>query len=53
MRLSVVIPAYNEVDTLSSLVWAVKSSGVSDLQLIVVDDIVRWYRWIAKRAAWG
>ena len=38
MRLSVVIPAYNEVDTLSSLVWAVKSSGVSDMQLIVVDD---------------
>lgn len=38
MRLSVVIPAYNEVDTLSSLVQAVKGSGVSDMQLIVVDD---------------
>ena len=38
MRLSVVIPAYNEMDTLSSLVWAVKSSGVPDMQLIVVDD---------------
>ncbi len=33
MRFSVVIPVHNEVDTLSSLVWAVKSSGVSDLQL--------------------
>ena len=39
MSVSVVIPAYNEVDTLSSLVWAVKSSGVSDIQLIVVDDV--------------
>ena len=39
MRLSVIIPAYNEMDTLSSLVWAVKSSGVSDIQLIVVDDV--------------
>ena len=38
MRLSVVIPAYNEVDTLSSLVHAVKSSGVPNMQLIVVDD---------------
>ena len=38
MSVSVVIPAYNEVDTLSSLVWAVKSSGISDIQLIVVDD---------------
>lgn len=38
MRLSVVIPAYNEVDTLSSLVRAVKDSGVPDMQLIVVDD---------------
>ncbi len=38
MRLSVVIPVYNEVDTLSSLVLAVKSSGVSEMQLIVVDD---------------
>ena len=38
MKLSVVIPAYNEVDTLSSLVSAVKSSGVPDMQLIVVDD---------------
>ena len=38
MRLSVVIPAYNEMDTLSSLVWAVKSSGVSDMKPIVVNN---------------
>ncbi len=38
MRLSVVIPAYNEVDTLVSLIQAVRSCGLSDLQVIVVDD---------------
>ena len=38
MKLSVVIPAYNEVATIASIVDAVSNCGVADLQLIVVDD---------------
>jgi len=38
MKLSVVVPAYNEVDTLSSLINAVRNCDVPDLQIIVVDD---------------
>lgn len=38
MKLSVVIPAFNEVNTLSSLIDAVRGCGVDSLQIIVVDD---------------
>ena len=38
MKLSVIVPAFNEVDTLSSLIGAVRDCGVPDLQIIVVDD---------------
>lgn len=38
MELSVVIPAFNEVDTLSGLIGAVRDSGVPNMQIIVVDD---------------
>lgn len=38
MKLSVIVPAYNEVDTLSSLISAVRDCGVPDLQIVVVDD---------------
>jgi glycosyltransferase involved in cell wall biosynthesis len=38
MKLSGVVPAYNEVDTLSSLINAVRNCGVPDLQIIVVND---------------
>jgi len=38
MRLSVVIPVYNEVDTLESVVHAVRDCGVPDAQIVVVDD---------------
>ncbi len=38
MKLSVVIPAFNEVETLSSLVGAVREIDIPDLQIIVVDD---------------
>ncbi|MBT3480747.1 MAG: glycosyltransferase family 2 protein [Opitutales bacterium] len=38
MNLSVVVPAYNEVETLSALIKAVRNCDVSDLQIIVVDD---------------
>ena len=38
MKLSVVVPAHNEVDTLSSLINAVRNCDVPDLQIIVVDD---------------
>lgn len=38
MKLSIVIPAYNEVATLQGIIDAVRSCGVPDMQLIVVDD---------------
>ncbi len=36
--LSVVIPCYNEVDTIEQLVEAVRASSFDDLEVIVVDD---------------
>lgn len=38
MKLSVVIPVYNEASTITSIVDAVFASGIDDLQVIVVDD---------------
>ena len=38
MKLSVVIPCYNEVKTLREIVAAVRSSGYPDFEIIVVDD---------------
>ena len=37
-NLSVVIPVYNEVDTIEQIVEAVRGSGVDDLEIILVDD---------------
>jgi glycosyltransferase involved in cell wall biosynthesis len=38
MKLSVVIPVYNEASTIKQIVEAVKKSPVADLEIIVVDD---------------
>jgi glycosyltransferase involved in cell wall biosynthesis len=38
MRLSVVIPCYNEVGTIEKIVRAVRSAPVSRIEIIVVDD---------------
>ena len=38
MKVSVVIPCYNERATIKEIVQAVRSSGVADLEIIVVDD---------------
>jgi glycosyltransferase involved in cell wall biosynthesis len=38
MKLSVIIPCYNERTTLEPLLQRVRGSGVSDLEIIVVDD---------------
>jgi glycosyltransferase involved in cell wall biosynthesis len=38
MRLSVVIPCYNEHNTIKDLVMAVKASPVQDKEIIIVDD---------------
>ena len=38
MRLSVIVPCFNEVNTLQDLLVAVKNCGVEDLEIIVVDD---------------
>tara|TARA_B110000305_G_C19346610_1_gene592045 strand:+ start:202 stop:918 length:717 start_codon:yes stop_codon:yes gene_type:complete len=38
MKLSVVIPCYNERKTLKTLIDAVKASPVDDMEIIVIDD---------------
>jgi len=38
MKLSIVIPCYNEKDLLSQLISLVKSTSVSDKEIILVDD---------------
>ena len=38
MILSVIIPCFNEVNTLDELLAAVKECGVKDLEIIIVDD---------------
>lgn len=38
MKLSVVIPVYNEVGTVMELVEAVRAAPIDDLEIIVVDD---------------
>ena len=38
MKLSVVIPCYNELETIGTIVQAVKASPVKDLEIIIVDD---------------
>jgi len=38
MKLSVVIPCYNEVDTILEIVQRVKAIDVDDIEIIVVDD---------------
>ena len=38
MRLSVIIPAYNEASTIATVIELVRACGVPDLQLIIADD---------------
>ena len=38
MKLSVIIPCYNEKNTIETIVDAVKASPKKDLEIIVVDD---------------
>jgi glycosyltransferase involved in cell wall biosynthesis len=38
MKLSVVIPCYNEVDTILEIVQRVKAIDVDDIEIIVIDD---------------
>src|SRR6202011_5914460 len=38
MKVSVVIPVYNERNTIEQIVNAVRSADVSDIEIIVVDD---------------
>ena len=39
MKLSIVIPCYNELNTIESLLTAVKNAPVDDKEVIVVDDM--------------
>ncbi len=38
MKLSVIIPVYNEVNTVTTVIHAVRSCGVPDLEMVVVND---------------
>src|SRR5687767_7482330 len=38
MKVSVVIPCYNESGTIEEIIRAVRASGVPDLEIVVVDD---------------
>jgi glycosyltransferase involved in cell wall biosynthesis len=38
MKLSVIIPCFNEVQTIESLIEAVRRAPVSDIEIVVVDD---------------
>lgn len=38
MKISVVIPCFNEIGSISQVIQAVKSSPVKDIEIIVVDD---------------
>lgn len=38
MKLSVIIPCYNEKNTIENIVKAVKDSGITPLEIIIVDD---------------
>jgi glycosyltransferase involved in cell wall biosynthesis len=38
MKVSVVIPCYNERETIEEIVHAVRSSAIADLEIILVDD---------------
>jgi glycosyltransferase involved in cell wall biosynthesis len=38
MKLSVVIPCYNEINTIEKIIEAVKAGPVKDLEIIIVDD---------------
>ena len=38
MKVSVIIPCYNERGTIEEILQAVRSSGITDLEIVVVDD---------------
>ena len=38
MKLSIIIPCFNEINTIEKIIQAVKKSEVSDKEIIIVDD---------------
>ena len=38
MKLSVIIPCYNEINTIEEIIDSIKKSGVNDYEIIIVDD---------------
>ena len=38
MKLSIVIPVYNEIDTLKDIILRVKEAPVEEKEIIIVDD---------------
>lgn len=41
MKLSVIIPCFNEVETIETVIQAVRNCGIQSLEIIVVDDFSR------------
>ena len=39
MKISIVIPCFNEVDTIETIVKAVLSAPLNNLEVIIVDDL--------------
>ena len=38
MKLSVIIPCYNEINTIDEILESIKKSGINDYEIIIVDD---------------
>jgi glycosyltransferase involved in cell wall biosynthesis len=38
MKLSVIVPCFNEVNTIESVIWAIRRSPIQNLEIIIVDD---------------
>ena len=38
MKLSIIIPVYNEIKTIKKLIFKVVNQQIKDIQIIVVDD---------------
>ena len=46
MKLSVVIPCYNELKTIDEIINRVNNCGIKNKEIIIVDDIIVLHRQI-------
>ena len=38
MKLSIVIPCYNEEKTIKEIIYSIQNSGIVDYEIIIIDD---------------